>query len=94
MSNITPFSYTLYFYILTIFSHLKFYKLCVSVTGLPSWLRGNEATCHAGDAGSISGSGSFPGEGNGNPLHYCCLGNPMDRGAWQATVHGISESLM
>ena len=40
----------------------------------------------AGDSGSIPGSGSSPGEGNGNPLRYSCLGNPMDRGGWQATV--------
>ena len=43
----------------------------------------------AGDAGLISGSGRSPGEGNGTPLQYSCLGNPMDRGAWQYTVHGI-----
>ena len=46
----------------------------------------------AGDAGSISWSGRFPGEGNGNPLQYSCLKNPMDRGeAWQATVYGIAK---
>ena len=43
------------------------------------------------DAGSISGSGRCPGEGNGNPLLYSCLENPMDRGAWQATVHRAAE---
>ena len=43
----------------------------------------------AGVEGSIPGSGRFPGEGNGNPLQYSCLGNPMDRGAWRATVYGI-----
>ena len=43
------------------------------------------------DAGSIPWSGRSPGGGNGNPLQYCCLENPMDRGAWQATVHGITE---
>ena len=42
----------------------------------------------AGDAGSIPGSERFPGGENGNPLQYACLGNPMDRGAWQATVQG------
>ena len=42
--------------------------------------------------GSIPGSGRYPGEGNGNPLQNFCLGNLMDRGAWQATVHGVSES--
>ena len=47
---------------------------------------------NAGAVGSISGSGRSPGEGNGNPLQYSCLGNPMDRGAWQATVHGITQS--
>ena len=46
---------------------------------------------NAGDAGSIPGSGRHPGEGNGNPLQYSCLGNPMDRGAWWATVHGVAK---
>ena len=44
----------------------------------------------AGDVGSIPGLGRFPGEGNGNPIQYSCLGNPMDRGAWWATVHGVT----
>ena len=43
------------------------------------------------DASSIPGSGKSPGEGNGNPLQYSCLGNPMDRGARQATVHGVTK---
>ena len=47
---------------------------------------------NAGDAGSIPGSGSSPGEGNGNPLQYFCLGNPIDRRAWQATIYGIINS--
>ena len=46
----------------------------------------------AGDLGSIPGSGRSPGEGNGNPLQYSCLKNPMDRGAWGATVHGVAKS--
>ena len=46
----------------------------------------------AEDAGSILGSGRSPGEGNGNLLQYSCLGNPKDRGAWRATVHGIAKS--
>ena len=46
----------------------------------------------AGDAGSIPGSGRSPGEGNGNPLQCSCLENPMYRGAWRATVHGVTES--
>ena len=49
---------------------------------------------NAGDGGVITGSWRAPEEGNGNPLHYSCLGNPMDRGAWWATVHGISKSQM
>jgi len=46
---------------------------------------------NAEDADSIPASGRSPGEGNSNPLQYSCLGNPIDRGAWQATVHGVAE---
>ena len=45
----------------------------------------------AGDRGSIPGSGRSPGKGNGNPLQYSCLGNPMDKEDWRATVHGVTE---
>ena len=45
----------------------------------------------AGDLGLIPGLGRSPGEGNGSPLQYCCLENPMDRGAWQAAVHGVAK---
>ena len=48
---------------------------------------------NAGDTGLIPGSGRSPGEGNGNPLQYSCLGNAMDRGAWQDTVHGFAKGL-
>ena len=51
-----------------------------------------ESVCDAGDPGSISGSGRSPEEGNGNPLQYSCLGNPMDRGAWEATVRELTKS--
>ena len=51
-----------------------------------------ESACNAGGPGLIPGSGKSPGEGNGNPLHYSCLENPMDRGAWWATVHGLAKS--
>ena len=47
---------------------------------------------NARDMGSIPGSGRSPGEGSGNPLQCSCLGNPMDRGVWQATVHGLQKS--
>ena len=46
----------------------------------------------AGDTGLIPGLGKSPGGGNGNPLQYSCLDNPMDRGAWRATLHGITKS--
>ena len=51
-----------------------------------------QSACNAGDPGSIPGSGRSPGEGNGNPLQYSCLENPMDIGAWWATVHGVTKS--
>ena len=50
-------------------------------------------SANAGDMASISGLGRSPGEGNGNPHQYPCLGNLMDRGAWWATVHGMAEEL-
>ena len=58
---------------------------------LPWWLSGKEFTFNAGDVGSIPGSRRSPGEGNGNPLQYSCLGNSIDRGAWRATVHGVAK---
>ena len=57
--------------------------------GFPGDSGSKEFAHHAGDSGSISGLGWCPGEGNGNPLQYSCLENPLDRGAWQATVHGV-----
>ena len=68
----------------------------VSDKGLyPNFPGGSEvkaSACNAGDLGSIPGSGRSPGEGNGNPLLYSCLENPMDGGAWWATVHGVTKS--
>ena len=55
-----------------------------------SGLDGKESACNVGNRGSIPGLGRFPGVGNGKPLQYSCLGNPMDRGAWWATVHQAS----
>ena len=63
--------------------------------GLPPWLSGKESAFNAGntdDASLIPGPGRSPGGGNGNPRQYPCLENPMDRGDWRATVHGIAES--
>ena len=53
---------------------------------------GKESACNAGDLGSVPGLGRFPGQGNGNPFQYSCLGNLMDRGARWATVHGVAKS--
>ena len=60
--------------------------------GFPGGSDGKESICNAGDQGLIPGSGRSPGEGKGNPLQYSCLENPMDRGAWWATVHGATKS--
>ena len=59
--------------------------------GLPRWYNGKESACQAGHMGSIPGSERSPGEGSGNPLQYSCLRNPMDRGAWQAMIHGVTK---
>ena len=58
----------------------------------PGGSDGKVSVCNAGDTGSIPGQGRSPEEGNGYPPQYSCLENPMDRGTWQATVHGVTES--
>ena len=60
--------------------------------GFPGGSEDKASACNAGDLGSIPGLGRSPGEGNGNPLQYSCLENPMDRGSWHATVHGVAKS--
>ena len=64
--------------------HYLFVFLCSSID--------KESACKAGDQDLIPGSGRFPGERNGNPLQYSCLENPMDRGVYQAIVHGDTKS--
>jgi len=59
--------------------------------GLPGGSVVKNPPANAGNTGSIPGSGRFPGEGHGNPLQYSCVGNPMDAGAWWATVHGVTR---
>ena len=59
--------------------------------GFPGGSDNKESGCSAGDPGLIPGSGKSPGEGNGYPLQYSCLENFMNRGAWWATVHGVTE---
>ena len=61
-------------------------------SGLPRWLSGKDPPANAGDLGSFRAPRRSPGEGHGNPLQYPCLENPMDRGAWRATVHGVAQS--
>ena len=58
--------------------------------GLPLWFNGKESACQA-DMGSIPGLGRFPEEGNDNSLQYSCLENPMDKEAWQVTVHRVTK---
>ena len=60
--------------------------------GFPGGSEDKASACNAGDPSSIPGLGRSPGEGNGNPLQYSCLENPMDRGAWWATVHRVAKS--
>ena len=61
-------------------------------SGFPGGPSGKESPCNVGDLASNPESGTFPGEGNGNPFQYSCLENPMDRGTWWAAVHGIEKS--
>ena len=75
---------------LSVWEISKFYN---RLSGLPQWLSGKESTCQARDLGSIPGLGRSPGKGNANPLQYPCLENPMDRGAWLATVQWVAKEL-
>ena len=64
----------------------------LSPKGFPGGSDGKESTRNAGDPGSIPGSGRSPGEENSYPLQCSCLENPVDKGAWQVTVHGVTKS--
>ena len=64
----------------------------IASKALPGGSDGKESACKAGDPGLIPGWGRSPGEENGNPLQYSCLENPVDRGAWRVTVHGVAKS--
>ena len=61
-------------------------------TYFPGGSAGEESACNVGDLGSIPGLGKYPREGKGYPLQYSGLENPMDRGTWRATVHGVTKS--
>ena len=80
--------------LLTPLAHCKFSNIRFLKFHVPSPMAhvGKESVCNAGDTALIPGLGKSPGEGNGNPLQYSCLENPMDRGTWWATVHGVTES--
>ena len=71
---------------------ITFDSAFLSSQGLPGGSEVKVSASNAGDPGSIPGWGRSPGEGNGNPLQYSCLENPMDGGAWWATVHGVAKS--
>ena len=73
---------------------MNFFTLKQHFGGLPGSLVIKNPPVNAGDAGLMPGSERSPGEGNGNPLQYSCLGNPMDRAAWWATVQGVTKSCM
>ena len=64
----------------------------IGICGFPGGSDRKVSACNAGDTGSVPGSERSPGEGNGNPLQYSCLENPMDRGAWRSSVHGVTKS--
>ena len=67
-------------------------NMLIIIEGFPGGLDGKESICNAGNLSSIPGLERLPGEGNGNPLQCSCLEKPMNRGAWRATVHGVSKS--
>ena len=62
------------------------------ILGFPGGSEGKESACNEGGLGLIPGLGRSPGEGNGYPLQYSCLENSINRGAWQATVHGVAKN--
>ena len=70
----------------------SYFQSTLPTIGFPRWLSGKESACQAGNGGLIPGSGRSPGEGNGTPLQYSCLENPMDREAWRGAVHGVTKS--
>ena len=76
-----------------IFNYVLFSQSCTRYLGFPGGSVVKNLPANTGDTGSIPGSGRSPGGGNDNTLQYSCLGNTVDRGAWQATVHGVTKEL-
>ena len=92
-----PSTYNSDFYLFPSNLHTFYFIFCLTVVarisvGFPGSSVVKNLPANAGDAGSIPGSGRSPGGGNGNPVQYSWLGNPMDRGAWWATVYGVAKS--
>ena len=84
-----------FFKILIFFSYVFIWLPLVLILAcgiFPGRSDSKESACTAGDPGSVPRSGGSPGKGNGNPFQYSCLENAMDRGAWWATVHGVTKS--
>ena len=74
-----------------VYFHIRIYTVLSSM-GFPGGSDGKESACNVGDPGLILGLGRCPRKGNGNPLQYFCLENPIDIEAWWATVHGVAKS--
>ena len=87
--SLLPFIHT-HIYIILI---LVYFSILPYTMSFPGGSEVKVSACNTGDLGSIPGSGRSPGGGSGNPLQYSCLETPMDRGTWQATVHGVAKSL-
>ena len=79
-------------YVKAVYCHPVYLTYIQSTSGFPGGSDVKASACNAGDLGLIPGLGRYPGEGNGNPLQYSCLENPMDRGAWCTIVHGVTKS--
>ena len=77
---------------MSVFGYVFNSLMDVSLTSFPGGSEVKASACSEEDPGSVPGLGRSPGEGNGSPLQYSCLENPMDGGAWQATVHGVAKS--
>ena len=71
----------------------QIYSKVININGFPGGSVAKNMSANAGDSGLIPGLGRSSGEGNGKPLHYSCLENPIDRGAWRATVHEVATEL-
>ena len=84
--------YTHIYMCIYIYTHTYIYSLCIHIMGFPGGSEVKNLPANAGEAGSIPGSGKSPREEKDNPLQYSCLGNPKDREARQAILHGVTKS--